>query len=85
YAVFCTGASAIQFVPGIVDRVGAMTVFQRSAPYVVPKPDRAYTRLHGAAFRALPPTQAFGRRLTRVVSEWLNRSFTHRSVLTPGL
>ena len=30
--------------PGIVAEVGAMTVFQRSAPYVVPKPDRAYTR-----------------------------------------
>ncbi|NYG55504.1 flavin-containing monooxygenase [Nocardioides perillae] len=84
-AVVGTGASAIQFVPGIVDRVGAMTVFQRSAPYVVPKPDRAYTRLHGAAFRALPPTQAFGRGLTRAISEWLNRSFTHRSVLTPAL
>ena len=33
-AVVGTGASAIQFVPGIVDRVGSMTVFQRHAPYV---------------------------------------------------
>src|SRR5262245_20563326 len=38
-AVVGTGASAIQFVPAIVDRVGSLTVFQRSAPYVVPRPD----------------------------------------------
>jgi cation diffusion facilitator CzcD-associated flavoprotein CzcO len=41
-AVVGTGASAIQFVPGIVDRVAALTVFQRSAPYVIPKPDTEY-------------------------------------------
>jgi cation diffusion facilitator CzcD-associated flavoprotein CzcO len=40
--VIGTGASAIQFVPAIVDRVAALTVFQRSAPHVIPKPDRAY-------------------------------------------
>ena len=48
-AVLGTGASAIQFVPEIVPQVAALTVFQRSAPYVIPKPDRAY----GAATRAL--------------------------------
>ena len=41
-----TGASAIQFVPGIVDRVGSMTVFQRHAPYVVSKPDVEYPPRH---------------------------------------
>nr|WP_255622768.1 NAD(P)/FAD-dependent oxidoreductase [Pseudonocardia sp. DSM 110487] len=41
-AVIGTGASAIQFVPAIADGVAAMTVFQRSAPHVIPKPDRAY-------------------------------------------
>src|SRR5690606_22988479 len=38
-AVLGTGASAIQFVPGVVDRVASMTVFQRSAPWVLPKGD----------------------------------------------
>ena len=75
-AVVGTGASAIQFVPGIVDEVGSMTVFQRSAPYVVPKPDRAYTRLHGRAFEQVPRVQRFGRRLTRTLSEAFNTSFT---------
>ena len=54
-AVIGTGASAIQFVPAIADRVAALTLFQRSAAHVIPKPDRAYrTRRPGnrAAARA---------------------------------
>ena len=52
-AVVGTGASAIQFVPHLQQQAAQVTVFQRSAPYVVPKPDRAYTaaappRLHAA-------------------------------------
>jgi len=43
-AVIGTGASAIQFVPAIADRVAELRVFQRSAPHVIPKPDRAYGR-----------------------------------------
>jgi cation diffusion facilitator CzcD-associated flavoprotein CzcO/acetyl esterase/lipase len=43
-AVIGTGASAIQFVPAIADQVAALTVFQRSAPHVIPKPDRGYGR-----------------------------------------
>jgi len=41
-AVLGTGASAIQFVPAIADRVKHLTIFQRSAPWVIPKGDREY-------------------------------------------
>jgi cation diffusion facilitator CzcD-associated flavoprotein CzcO len=75
-AVIGTGASAIQFVPGIQPAAGHVTVFQRSAPYVVPKPDRAYTRTHHAMYDRFPRTQAFGRNLTWVLSEQLNKSLT---------
>ncbi len=75
-AVLGTGASAIQFVPAIQPEVGHLTVFQRSAPYVVPKPDREYTATHARLFRRFPPAQAFGRNLTKVLSEQLNRSLT---------
>ncbi len=51
-AVLGTGASAIQFVPGIQPDAAHVTVFQRSAPYVVPKPDREYTRTHSKLFRS---------------------------------
>lgn len=53
-AVIGTGASAIQFVPGIVDDVASLTIFQRSAPYVVPKPDQAYRALHHRLFERVP-------------------------------
>ncbi len=73
-AVVGAGASAIQFLPAIVDDVGELTLFQRSAPYVLPKPDRAYTALHHRAFDRFPRSQRFGRRLTWEVSELFNRS-----------
>jgi cation diffusion facilitator CzcD-associated flavoprotein CzcO len=75
-AVVGTGASAIQFVPGIQPVAGHVTVFQRSAPYVVPKPDIEYSRVRRGIYRRLPRTQAFGRTLTWVLSEQLNKSLT---------
>lgn len=45
-AVIGTGASALQIVPAIADQVEHLTVFQRSAPYVVPKWDRALPASH---------------------------------------
>ncbi|GAA0980294.1 Baeyer-Villiger monooxygenase [Nocardioides aquaticus] len=71
-AVVGTGASAIQFVPGIVDRVAAMTVFQRSAPYVVPKPDQEYGPRYRRAFEQRPRTLTFERDAVFWVSERLN-------------
>lgn len=53
-AVLGTGASAIQFVPEIAPRTARLTVFQRSAPYVLPKPDRAYRARALRAFRRVP-------------------------------
>lgn len=59
--VIGTGASAIQFVPAIMDQVASLTLFQRSAAYVLPKPDRAYTPLEQKLFDKLPATQKFSR------------------------
>jgi cation diffusion facilitator CzcD-associated flavoprotein CzcO len=75
-AVIGTGASAIQFVPGIQPVAGHVTVFQRSAPYVVPKHDIEYSGVRRGLYRRLPGTQAFGRNLTWVLSEQLNKSLT---------
>src|SRR5215813_5390586 len=38
-AVIGTGSSAIQFVPKIQPKVERLTLFQRTAPWVLPKPD----------------------------------------------
>ncbi len=47
--VIGTGASAIQLVPAIAGRAARVTVFQRTPPWTLPKPDRRY----GAARRAV--------------------------------
>ena len=41
-AVIGTGASAIQFVPEIQPQVARLHVFQRTPPWVLPRPDRAH-------------------------------------------
>jgi len=42
-AVIGTGASAIQFIPKIAKQVKQLHIFQRTAPYIAPKPDHAYS------------------------------------------
>jgi cation diffusion facilitator CzcD-associated flavoprotein CzcO len=41
-AVVGTGASAIQFVPEIAKMADRVDVYQRTPPYILPKPDRAH-------------------------------------------
>jgi cation diffusion facilitator CzcD-associated flavoprotein CzcO len=80
-AVLGTGASAIQFVPGIQPDAARITVFQRSAPYVAPKPDREYTATHGKVFKRFPRTQAFGRGLTWRITEQFNKALIDNTPL----
>jgi cation diffusion facilitator CzcD-associated flavoprotein CzcO len=84
-AVLGTGASAIQFVPGIQPDAGQVTIFQRSAPYVAPKPDREYTPTHNRLFRRFPWTQSFGRQLTWRVTEQFNKSLVNGTPLKRGV
>jgi cation diffusion facilitator CzcD-associated flavoprotein CzcO len=50
-AVIGTGASAIQFVPEIVDRVDQLTVFQRTPPWVMPRANPSIPPSWRRAFR----------------------------------
>ncbi len=65
-AVIGTGASAIQFVPQIAPKVAKLDLYQRSPPWVIPKPDRAFTALEQWLF------QSFGwwDRLYRALIYW---------------
>lgn len=56
-AVVGTGASAVQFVPRIQPQVERLTVFQRTAQWVLPKADRGITPAEQALYRRLPATQ----------------------------
>lgn len=60
-AVIGTGASAIQFVPQIAPQVAQLHLFQRSPAYVLPKPDRAYSRFELALMQRMPWTQKLDR------------------------
>lgn len=52
--VIGTGASAIQFVPIIAQEVGALTVFQRTPAWVLPKKDKPTSSLKKTAFARVP-------------------------------
>jgi cation diffusion facilitator CzcD-associated flavoprotein CzcO len=60
-AVIGTGASAIQFVPRIQPLAARLTVFQRTAPWIMPRHDRQVSRLERWLFRHVPATQQAAR------------------------
>ena len=65
-AVIGTGASTIQVVPAIAAGVGQLDVYQRSAPYVLPKIDRPYRGWEKRLFGVFPPA-----RLVVRFTQWL--------------
>ena len=60
-AVIGTGASAIQIVPAIAPQAEKLLVFQRNAPYVLPKSDKRYARWQQFLFRYMPGTLRLSR------------------------
>jgi cation diffusion facilitator CzcD-associated flavoprotein CzcO len=53
-AVIGTGASAIQFVPAIAPVAERVTIYQRSAPWILPKSDREYPAWERRVFERFP-------------------------------
>ena len=53
-AVIGTGASAIQFVPEIAKQAAQLTVFQRTPPWIHPRPDAPIPARMRSAFRKAP-------------------------------
>lgn len=56
-AVIGTGASAVQFVPEIQPTVARLLLFQRSAPWIVPRLDRPTLGLERLLLRRIPLAQ----------------------------
>ena len=75
-AVVGTGASAIQFVPEIQPTVGRLTLFQRTAPWIAPRNDKAVAPWKKRLYSAAPPAQ----RAVRAWSYWF-REFNLRGFL----
>jgi len=77
-AVIGTGASAIQIVPAIQPRVEHLTVFQRTAPYVVPHTARPVAPWRRAAYRYVPGAQSASRAATYWMRELMVVGFVKR-------
>lgn len=80
-AVIGTGASSIQFVPRIAPKVDKLYLFQRTPPWVLPKPDRRMTTIERRIFDALPASQ----RLYRYGIYWLMESRAFGFTLEPRI
>ncbi|UUV36190.1 NAD(P)/FAD-dependent oxidoreductase [Amycolatopsis roodepoortensis] len=80
-AVIGTGASAIQFVPELQRQAGELTVFQRTAPYIMAKRDTSYRRWQQRLFRHLPATQLLGRLRIFLLAEYATYAMTRHPLL----
>lgn len=56
-AVIGTGASAIQFVPKVAPNAAQLDLYQRTPPWVLPKPDRRMSELEKTLFKFIPGAQ----------------------------
>ncbi len=81
-AVIGTGASAIQFIPAVAALARHTTVYQRSAPYVLPKNDRLYSDAEKRRFARYPRLLRLSRLLTWLGAEWRFFGFRH---FKPGM
>jgi cation diffusion facilitator CzcD-associated flavoprotein CzcO len=76
-AVVGTGASAVQLVPEIQPLVARLHVFQRTAPWIVPRRDRALTPLEHRLYRRVPRAQRLARAGIYWGREMLVPAFRH--------
>jgi cation diffusion facilitator CzcD-associated flavoprotein CzcO len=76
--VIGTGASSIQIVPAIVDEVGHLSVFQRTAPWILAHPGKATSARARHLYRRLPFAQKVARTVDYWLREWLVVPFAKR-------
>jgi cation diffusion facilitator CzcD-associated flavoprotein CzcO len=80
-AVIGTGASAIQFIPEIAERAGHLDVFQRTAPWIQPRPDIPVPARVRDTFAASP----LAARVARDTLYWLLEARGFGFVVNPKL
>src|SRR6476659_9449468 len=80
-AIIGTGASAIQIVPEVQKVASHLDVYQRTAPYVLPRNDRTYGRLERLALRHVPGLQ----KLYRTAIYWGRETYVPGFTLQPKL
>jgi len=84
-AVIGTGASAIQIVPELQQTLAAtgghLDVYQRTAPWIIPRNDRPYSRLERAALRRVPGLQ----KLYRTGLYWAHEAYVPAFTIEPRI
>jgi cation diffusion facilitator CzcD-associated flavoprotein CzcO len=76
-----SAASALQIIPEIARTAARVSVFQRTANYVIPRHDRAYTAAEKWIFRHVPLALKLYRMFLYLRYEWL----VYPIVKTPAL
>lgn len=79
-AVIGTGASSIQVVPEVAKVAGHLTVFQRSAPWIMPRADKPTSAFRRKLFRRFPFAQRVARRLQFLRAEVNFLGFLYKPV-----
>lgn len=80
-AVIGTGASAIQVVPAIAPDVKHLTLFQRTPPWILPKPDAEISSLRKWIYNHFP----FMQRLHRKRLYWQHEVMALGFIKNPGI
>jgi cation diffusion facilitator CzcD-associated flavoprotein CzcO len=80
-AVIGTGASAIQIVPALVPTVGKLELFQRTAPWILPKKDKDISSFRRTMYNLFPIT----RKLYRTRLYWRNELMAIGFVVNPSI
>ncbi|MFE3193599.1 flavin-containing monooxygenase [Nocardia sp. NPDC059240] len=75
-AVVGNGASAVQLVPQIAPKVAQLTVFQRSAEYLIPKPDYPHRKLEHWLYKRVPGALKALRGAWWGIGEYVNPALT---------
>ena len=84
-AVVGTGASAIQFTPRVAGVAAHVDVFQRTPPWVLPKPDRRIGRREQALYRRIPLARRAMRGLVWAMQEYQGLANTRFQLLSRPL
>jgi cation diffusion facilitator CzcD-associated flavoprotein CzcO len=80
-ALVGTGASAIQVGPEIAPIVSHLDVYQRTAPWIMPRRDRTYPAWESSAYRHVPGLQ----RLARTLIYWGRETWVFGFAINPRL
>ncbi|WP_110208287.1 flavin-containing monooxygenase [Nocardioides daejeonensis] len=80
-AVIGTGASAIQIVPQVQKLAAHLDVYQRTAPWVIPRNEHKYTGVEKFAFRHVPLVQ----KLSRTAIYWGRETYVPAFTRMPKL